>query len=270
MDTNYISEHIKCTPEEKLLCMETAEKLLLLTQAARQEGLLVLEALAEQDKYASPPMLRLGIQLVVNGTDPSIIEEIFSNYMITSQLKPHDFLDHMLVYKGVLAIQQGENPEHIKEILCSLFGLEFRERFYAYFNLPQPSPEIPEFWETYADKLNSFPKEAQLDCLASYLDNRSIQRLIREIPPSSFLFALAGSSLETIKLFLNNMGKQTRQRLLADMAALRHLDSKLIIKNQSEIIAFAKQLAGQGEIILMRPAGRMLNQDEITHLLENK
>lgn len=250
MDTQYIAEKIRCTEEEKHSCMDTVKKLLTLIQAARCRGLLELESLVENEKYSSPALIRLGVQLIVDGTDPSIVQEIFENYMITSRLTNREFLESMLAGTGILAMQQGENPEHIKEKLCSLFGLEFRDAFLDYFKQERIEQALEEAYELHKEKLDMFHKTRRLDFIPEQMDDRSIQRVIREISPPALEIALAGSHSKVIKRFLNNMGKRRQQQFWDDIHCLKDLEPYVIEKSQQEIRSIAEKLEEQGEIIL--------------------
>lgn len=266
MDTNFIASHIQCTQEEKQCCMETAEKILTLVQVARSQGLLALESLSNLARYRSPSLLQLGIFLIVDGTDPSIVKEILENYLISSRLANKEFLEHMIICKGILSMQQGDNPEQIREIICSLFGLDFREQFSAYF-MQAPNPkELSQLLDENASLLNSFPKTTLLD-LYGDLDDRSIQRIIYELSSLDLEYGLAGSSQKVMSLFLNNMSKQRQQRFFQDIKTFHSLELRDIDQCQRRIKAVIDQLAQQGEILIMPLSCNRLTNEEICTLL---
>lgn len=267
MDNNFLASHIKCTIEEKKSCMNIVNNILELAQTARCCGLLELEKQIESEKYQDLILLKTAVLLIVDGTDPVIVKEIIENYLITSQLSNKEFLENLIICKGVLAIQQGENLEWIKEKCCSLFGIEFREEFMSYFKQEKFSKEVSKILEDYEEKLNIFPKTNILDFIPDKMDNRSIQRLIREISFIDLEYAMIGSNKKVLSLFLNNMGKQGQKQFFKDIENIHKPCLQGIEHKQREIVTIINKLAKQGEIILGLNDRNILSKEEIDDLL---
>lgn len=268
MHQDYITNHIVCTKEEKTACLETACKVLTLSQTARREGLLALEDQAAEDSFHTPPLIRIGVALITDGTDPDIVEEILENYIVSTPMTNKEFLENILIRTGVLAIQQGENPVCIKEKLCSCFGLDFREAFYDYVDgQPQPEAELAARLNACEDKLSSFPKTPALEFIPGHMEERGLQRLIREISPSTLLYALAGSSLRVITLFSHCMTKNQQTQFWEDIAFLQQPDITVIEKCQQLVRDTVRKLSARREILLLPSDRRILTAEEIEELL---
>lgn len=70
------AERIQCSTEERRQVVPLIETIMRLAEEARTEGLLALE---DGIDTLQPPILALGVQLVVDGSDPDTINEILTN-----------------------------------------------------------------------------------------------------------------------------------------------------------------------------------------------
>lgn len=269
MESNYIAEHIRCTEKEKYLCIRTVKRIMELTNIARTQGILALENEIEENGESDLPLLKIGIALVVDGTDPEIVETILKNYLLSSEFTNQEFLENMLVYQGVLAIQMGENPRMIQEKLYALFGIQFREELKKKMKQGKVSEELTILIERCQRKLESFEKVSLLESLSdSRLDRRSIQRIMREISLPILEFALIGSSRRILELFLENMSKNNQKQFFEDICCMENIQKLTIEDSQKELLEVINRLEKQGEIIDTEKI-QMLNQEEINQLLKS-
>lgn len=271
MDIEYISNHIKCTKEEKILCMETVKKLLRLLDVARREGILKLEETIFEKEYESPPLIQIGALLIIDGTDPEHVKSILENYIISSDLTNKEFLENILIYNAILAIQQGENPRCIEELLSSLFGLDFIEEFKTYINRRELESELLESIEQMEEKWKDFEKTDVLDFIPNVMDRSSIQRIIRELSLTVIEYAMIGSKRVVIEYFLENLSKQNQIQFFEDMNYINVLDNKIVERNQKKILEVIETLNKSAEILLFsRTEMKILTQEEINELLSRK
>lgn len=271
MDSEYISSHIKCTKEEKILCMETVKKLLRLLDVARREGILKLEETILEKEYESPPLIQIGALLIIDGTDPEHVRNILENYIISSDLTNKEFLENILIYNAILAIQQGENPRCIEEQLSSLFGLDFIEEFKTYINRRELESELLESIEQMEEKWKDFEKTDVLDFIPNVMDRSSIQRIIRELSLTVIEYAMIGSKRVVIEYFLENLSKQNQIQFFEDMNYINVLDNKIVERNQKKILEVIETLSKSAEILLFsRTEMKILTQEEINELLSRK
>ena len=85
-----------------------------LSEIARAEGLLALEEVVD-DKAQVDDLLRYGLQLAVDGTDPDIIEEMLTTQART--LVQNLETRCQMIVAGVRAIQNDENPHIVNHRL---------------------------------------------------------------------------------------------------------------------------------------------------------
>jgi len=92
------------------------------------------------------------------------------------------------------------------------------------------------------------------DDLAS-LDDRSIQRLLREVPGDRLPVALKGAEAQVREKFMSNISKRAAEMLQEDLEARGPVKVSDVEAAQKEILAQARQLADAGEIALGSKGG---------------
>jgi flagellar motor component MotA len=98
------------------------EKTMLMSETARREGLLAIEELIDNAEFLQGDVFALGITLVVDGTDASMIDKILTNIINLEQ--DNDIKTLKTVQKeAVLSIQAGDNPRILVLRLNSLVNI---------------------------------------------------------------------------------------------------------------------------------------------------
>lgn len=90
-----------------------------LSEKARREGLLALE---DDLDNLEDPLLKFGLLLVVDGTDPEIISAALVNCL--AAVEPDRLLSAVVIIEGVLAIQEGVNPRTMRALLGAYLGAD--------------------------------------------------------------------------------------------------------------------------------------------------
>ncbi|MFA6989267.1 MAG: flagellar motor switch protein FliG [Candidatus Gastranaerophilaceae bacterium] len=86
----------------------------------------------------------------------------------------------------------------------------------------------------------------------TFLDDRAIQRLLREVESRDLGLALKGSNVEVKEKIFKNMSERARQMLQDDMEYMGPVRAKEVQECQSKIVSIIRALEAAGEIILMR------------------
>lgn len=92
-----------------------------LATRARQDGLLALE---DEIDGLKPVFLRLGVRLVVDGTDPDVITKTLEVALRAGGFEGTELVRRMLLLDGVLGIQAGANPTQLATMLSAYLGEE--------------------------------------------------------------------------------------------------------------------------------------------------
>ena len=84
------------------------------------------------------------------------------------------------------------------------------------------------------------------------VDDRSMQRLIREVSTDDMMIALKGSDPDLMDKFLDNMSTRAADMLVEDMEAKGPVKLAEMTEAQKKILVIAKKLEEDGEIMLGR------------------
>lgn len=114
-----IREHVDCTREERLSCVPLIGEILRLSEFARNKDLSRLESEAGKVSHA---LLKQGLLLAVDGTDPRLTEEIMNISIVYSHKTGVELLKDIIILDGVLSIQTGYNARLIETRLLSYLG----------------------------------------------------------------------------------------------------------------------------------------------------
>ena len=113
------SERIQCSEAEKKECMALVAEIISMANKAKRNGLLSLVQEADQTSHF---LLRKGLHMVLEGVNPQMVEKTLQYYVLSGKYRGKELLTRCIIMEGVLAIQNGVNPNIIKELLLSLFG----------------------------------------------------------------------------------------------------------------------------------------------------
>jgi flagellar motor component MotA len=108
--------------EENEFLIEAAkihDFILEVSEKARREGLLAVEEMIDHEKAEQMDPLNMGLTLVIDGTDGTIIEKVYDN--IIEQKFGFDKQLLKIIKDGVLSVQAGDNPRIITVLLKSHF-----------------------------------------------------------------------------------------------------------------------------------------------------
>lgn len=87
------------------------------------------------------------------------------------------------------------------------------------------------------------------------LDNRSIQRFLREVDNNDLILALKGASEEVSRVIFANMSKRLQDMIKEDMEYLGPVRLRDVENAQQRIVNIIRQLEEAGEIIISRGGG---------------
>lgn len=87
------------------------------------------------------------------------------------------------------------------------------------------------------------------------LDNRAVQRFMREIDNSQLAIALKGSSEEVQTLIFSNMSKRLAEQIREDLDFMGPVRLKDVEEAQQKIVNVIRKLEDAGEIIISRGGG---------------
>ena len=115
-------EYFKCSAEEKKMLVPVIDAIVDIAQVTRKQGLLVLD---EKIREMPDSFTRLGMRLLVDGTDPELVNAMLEIHMVASSRTGVGLLEQMIIKEGLLSIQSGETPQYTRKKLYAYLGEDF-------------------------------------------------------------------------------------------------------------------------------------------------
>ena len=237
------AEKMQCSRKEKDELVSLIDLLVQASEKSRREGLLALED--DIDEYMHP-LLKLGMQFVVDGTDPDIIQSILTSRILSENKRGRDFLEQIIICDGVLSIQSGDNPRIIMVKCFSYLGEDADELLEKYMSEEIESRES-KLVENYMDADGTV-----VECVADMrkvlsLNDRAVQKILREVDTSELAVILEGSDSDVRTKMLRNMS-QRAARLLVAGEIQSNPSPDAVKKNVKKLFEIIAKLEKAGEI----------------------
>ena len=245
---------------DKLL-VDTIVKMINISHIARHDGLLALEEEASNKlgDFPNGKALETMIMLVVDGTDPSILEEISELKYLSSGYVGYEALQYLMMLNAVLSIQAGENPLLIERRLLAMVP-ESIESQYREAVLEIEEKEVADRQKKNMEALlnsklivkaddDGYEIIKTVDYAFRMLDDISIQRTIKDIEVNDIDLAMKGLSGEANKKILNNVSERLALIMAEDaacMGTVRVRDIEMACKN---ILKMLIRLIDCGEVV---------------------
>ena len=233
---------MQCSKADKIQIVPLIDLIVRASEKARKQGLLALED--DVNAYENPSLI-LGMQLVVDGTDPRLIESILTARIFSTNKRGKELLEQIIVCDGVLSIQAGDNPRLTEVKLFSFLGDEADELYEQYVS------EIREHKESAAIDAFQEADGEVVDCFADtgkllQFDDRAIQKVLREVDMSELVAIVHGAESDVRKKIVRNMSRGAADQMASETQAVPKPDTvKAQVKKLQEIIA---KLKTAGEI----------------------
>lgn len=240
------------------------DAILAMGDTAHRNGCLSLSAPgAEFSRYPLGGYLSRLVRLIVDGTDPGQVEEIGMALYYSAHFRTKPGLLFLIYLYGVLAIQRNENPMIIKERLLAMLPdkvvMEYHERkereeMEERKNSDQGASErfLEQLYQQECPVSNDHEYYAIFK-MAEYafdaLDDRSIQRLLRDVDNSDLGVFLKGQSGRSCRAIMNNLSKRLSIMIAEDMNFIGNVRFKDIAEATRRILRTLFRLMSAGEIV---------------------
>jgi flagellar motor component MotA len=103
-----------CSKEDQESLIPLIQQIRDLGEQAYKKGLLSLET---ELNRIQDPFLRLGVQLIVDETEPDNIQDILDSDIYYNESNGRELLKKIIIREGILRIQAGDNARNI--LLCT-------------------------------------------------------------------------------------------------------------------------------------------------------
>ena len=229
-------------------------------KAARTYGLLAVEeeALHLDLENEAEAILHEAAELIVDGSSPECVAEILSNYYWIIQPEGYAATAAYIGIRGALLVQEDVNPYSVQLIAGSMLPVKIREkcievcRNYEAQKQKKQDEAAKVYFETDFSRSEALEIREALDWLErelSYMTDREIQRLLREVDNNYLVPVLVGMKQGTRQAIARNMSTRLRGMIMEDCYKLAYIDDCAIAEGAVYVTEKLKVLQATGEIM---------------------
>ena len=225
--------------EKGLMLIDTIRRIMELSSVSRKYGLLELEETAYKlEEKPGWKYLKQLINLVVDGTDPELVEEMAELRYYTASLSDYAALQYLIMVKGILEIQQGMNPRVIQEILLCMLPEEMADSFLAMEREEYEKEEETDIKNENELDMGIVEKMCEeggegihqtddcyyvirlLEEILLSISDRDVQRLLQDVYNQDLCCAMKALNGNTRKIIFNNLSSKLAVMTAEDMEML--------------------------------------------------
>lgn len=229
-------------------------------KAARTYGLLAVEeeALHLDLENEAEAILHEAAELIVDGSSPECVAEVLSNYYWISQPEGYAATAVYIGIRGALLVQEDVNPYSVQLIAGSMLPVKIREkcievcRNYEAQKQKKQDEAAKVYFETDFSRSEALEIREALGWLErelSYMTDREIQRLLREVDNNYLVPVLVGMKQGTRQAIARNMSTRLRGMIMEDCYKLADIDDCAIAEGAVYVTEKLKVLQATGEIM---------------------
>lgn len=229
----------------------------------KKEGLLALEErfYYESCRVGLERSVSDGVCLICDAYDPELVTEMLTNSYWANNYTGNEALAQYCIIRGILLVQQGENPYSIERILSSTVprvilgdvtkALDEKRKIFR-SQVEAKMLEWYENWEGVDMNLINFKSAIEdFEFLIKQYDDKDIQRILREVDNADLELALTVLSPDVRNKILNNMSYRLRMMVLEDMQNLLRyfsLHTRNVERVLEKITGIIDRLSNYGDI----------------------
>lgn len=106
-----------CSQEDQESLIPMVQQLQELSEIHKKKGLLALE---DEQQKIKDPFLQLGLQLVIDKTEPGNVKDVLDSDIYYNESNGRELLKKIIIREALLRIQAGDTPRNVK-ICTSVF-----------------------------------------------------------------------------------------------------------------------------------------------------
>ena len=242
-----------------------------LCNTAKEEGLLALEqAVMDMDYSPNVDYLQRLFLYIVDGIDPDMVMEMGLFRYFTENYKAYDALVHLIFLEGSISIQTGYNPDTTKRKLLAMVpkdielmyleeAKELDQEIYRSF-----SADLSEYSPLFKGEIAVSPGDEKYfslkvtDFAIQSLDDKSTQRLLREVCNGDLEIAMKGLSGKARKKLIDNMPEEQAIMIVEDMEYAGPVSITYINDAVEKIFDDLMRLINEGEICCIDSSASVL------------
>lgn len=242
-----IFEEIKCyTVEEKIKLLDSIDMILNYSQKVKCFGIFSLE---KELTGIDNKFLKKGLQMMIDGLEPEIIKQILWNYIWCNSQKPAKKMERVIFLEGILAIQEGTEENIIREKLLSFLGEDFIETAEEHYRLSNEMLEQKR--NDYLLKMEiQYRKDTDFEKTINKMNERSLQRLLREIDIRTLAEAVYDLNGKTIEKVLKNVSNRIAINIIDELEKVNGINTLIKKGAQDYILKMIHKLIESKDIVI--------------------
>ncbi len=242
--------------EGQTLLVHAAANALMLSEKARQEGLLALEKTAAIQPLA-PSCLTQIITLIVEGRDPQLVLEVAANIYWTQNPQGVHAMVHYFYIRSMLLVQTGQDPRFTQELFISLLPNGWQENFACQVQQEKKQMELArqkETMETFYSIHPSFQNTMLLQKLPVLetgllgFSSGTVQKLLQNIRIETLTTCLYAFQEPARNKILQNISRHMRLVLMQDVIWRKDMKETDVLTAVEKVIATIDSLRKRAEI----------------------
>jgi hypothetical protein len=213
-------------------------------EQARREGLLMLE---DDLNELSDLLMRDGLQLVVDGTDPDLIRSIMEKRILAGGQSGLALRRELIILEGTLAIQSGIKPDLIRALLSAFLAPKVSELYGKESDERSVRESMEERLARIGERSPTSGYTSLLEKIGDY-DDHAIRLILREVDNDLLAKALYGAGSNVIRAVVRSLPPRAADLLLGEMEVMFPVSESDTHSHQVEICQIIERLISEGEI----------------------
>lgn len=232
----------------------------------RREGLLQLEAEATtvEDMFPCVSVWKQLVLLVVDGTDPQLIQEYAVSKYYALNLHDYDALAVMIYIEFTRNLQQGVNPRIIEELLLALVPTCIEKMYRDLAKIEKNDKWAQTINDEKLDissvdrvcsNSHVWTKDEEgyfliklFEIIMSRIDDRETQRILRDVDNTTLAKAMKGLDESTKRKFFNNLSERLAVMIAEDILYRGDVKITEVVKAVQDILVVILKLMSTAEI----------------------
>lgn len=115
-----------CSKEDQESLVPIVHQLQNLSKIASKSGMLALE---DEQKNIDDPFLQLGLQLIIDRTEPENVQDVLDSDIYYNESNGRELLKKIIIREALLRIQAGDTSRNVKICTSVFLGKVERSKF---------------------------------------------------------------------------------------------------------------------------------------------
>ena len=235
---------------------DLVDRIMELGAVGKKGGLLEIERRMISENYEKRyPDLFWFMDFVINAVDPDVIEDIGIERMISNSYSGYRGLLYLISLKGARCIQSAFFERRLAESIISMIPDDIaeplREKYCIWRKETDPKEMIEQLRDDpmpISDDDRDYFLLKTVDSCIDYLDDRSIQRWLREVINDDLVIVMKGMSGKFKYAILKNISLRIGTMIMEDMEFMGPVRTRTIAERARKIFTTLLKLIKADEI----------------------